>query len=274
MSRQAITTLFFRIVLPVAVALLFSSTVSRAQQPDFSEYHRAADYCRGNVARPMALSPDKRILCFDGYISGTYDYSAIEDFEQGGVFVVRSSGGDGWVAQWLGDLLQASQAIIVTYDYCLSACAQFVFIASEQAFVLKNSLVAWHDNANIHRCPTLVEARDGGPKRLRKVLCADAPRDLEKDDISFQHRSYRFFKSRLIDPEFEMPPESVAVRRRLQKLLDGSATCPLDLMWTWHPRYYAATFKAKVFYEKYPESQHEVDDLTSRFELSHVIFDP
>ena len=43
--------------------------ISRAQQPDFSDYARAAEYCRGDVKRPMALDFDGRILCFDGEIS-------------------------------------------------------------------------------------------------------------------------------------------------------------------------------------------------------------
>jgi hypothetical protein len=263
----------FLLRVTIAIAMFLCSFVAlRAQQPDFNEYRRAADYCRGNVARPIALSPDKRIVCFDGNVSG-YDYRMLENFEQGGLFVVRSLGGDGWIGQWLGDYLRRSQAIVVVYDYCMSACADYLLIASEQTFILKDTLVAWHDFVHIHYCPVLVEARDGGPKRFRKVPCADAPPEMASNSIAYEHADYRFFKSRLKDPEFEMPPESVAVRRRLHELVDGSATCPIDVVWMWHPRYYAATFKTKIFYEEYPGNQHEVDALASKLRL-HVIYDP
>src|SRR5690348_4407693 len=49
-----------------AASLVLDSEISRAEETDFSPYTRAAGYCRGDVARPIALSPDKKILCLDG----------------------------------------------------------------------------------------------------------------------------------------------------------------------------------------------------------------
>jgi hypothetical protein len=155
--------------------LLSSLVAASAQQPDFSEYHRAADYCRGDVARPIALSPDKRILCFDGVIWRGQDYSVVRALDEDGLFVVRSYGGDPDAAILLAGLLAERRAAVVVYDYCLSACARFLLIAPDQAFVLRNSLVAWHESNATQLCPVFVEARDGGPKRFEKRPCSDAP---------------------------------------------------------------------------------------------------
>jgi hypothetical protein len=44
---------------------------SASQKTDFGPYVRAGDYCRGGVARPIALSLDKGALCLDGIITST-----------------------------------------------------------------------------------------------------------------------------------------------------------------------------------------------------------
>ena len=43
---------------------------SRAQidEADWSLYHLAVEYCRGPLQRPIASGPDRRIVCFDGWI--------------------------------------------------------------------------------------------------------------------------------------------------------------------------------------------------------------
>ena len=163
---------------------------------------------------------------------------------------------------------------VVVYDYCLSACARFLLIAPDQAFVLRNSLVAWHESNATQLCPVFVEARDGGPKRFEKRPCSDAPEGYKLGMLAFEHAEYRFYRSRLFGFEFEMPPESVTIRRRLQRLFEVKDTCVLDLVWTWHPRYYGGVIKTKVLYEKYPDSQREVDAIASKYPFLHVIYDP
>lgn len=55
-------------LLVVAIAgLVICSGSSRAQPAvDRESYYPAVEYCRGDVPRPMALSPDGWVLCFDG----------------------------------------------------------------------------------------------------------------------------------------------------------------------------------------------------------------
>jgi hypothetical protein len=268
-------TFLLRVVIVGTATLLLSLAFARAQQPDFGEYHRTADYCRSGVPRPMALSPDRRILCFDGGIWREQDYSVVRALDEDGFFVVRSYGGDPDAAILLARLLAERRATVVVYDYCLSACAQFLLIAPDQTFVLKDSLVAWHEPNSTRLCPFFVEARDRGPKRFEKRPCSEAPEGYGLRMVAFEQAEYRFYRSRLFGFEFEMPPESATVRRRLQKLYEVKDTCVLDLLWMWHPRYYASVIKTKVLYEKYPDGQREVDVLASKYPfLLHVLYDP
>lgn len=51
-----------------------SASPVHAEEPDLTAYRQAAAYCRGDVPRPMALSADKQILCFDGLLKSRQDY--------------------------------------------------------------------------------------------------------------------------------------------------------------------------------------------------------
>jgi hypothetical protein len=44
----------------------------------------------------------------------------------------------------IANILREKDALIVLYDYCLSACANYILIASGQAYVVKDTIVAWH----------------------------------------------------------------------------------------------------------------------------------
>ncbi len=47
----------------------------------------------------------------------------------------------------LSDILREKNATVVIRDYCLSACANYVFVATDRTYVLKNSIVAWRPGA-------------------------------------------------------------------------------------------------------------------------------
>lgn len=273
MSRQAITTLIFRIVLPVAVALLFSSTVSRAQQPDFSEYRRAADYCRGGVARPMALSPDRRVLCFDGTIGPEQDYSALKGLSNGGLFVVRSRGGDLFTAMDLADAVRDRHATVVVYDYCFSACASYLLVASVKAFVLRDTLVTWHYPNKSSWCPSLVWPKDDGPQRVEKSPCETSSSEEKDGDKYRRYRNLKFYLGRAIDNRFDDPPESIGIRRILRHMFENTGTYP-DVSWTWNPRHYPDALIVGITYQSYPADQAEVDALAAKFFAGCVLYDP
>jgi hypothetical protein len=276
---------FVRARVSWTLALLISFLVvcsqdGRAQQAGFDRenYYRAVRYCRQNTLiglGPLTISPDRRVLCFDGPISTNMDIPLAKNLESGGLFVVRSSGGQAGPAIALSDVIRSRQAVVVTYDYCFSACAQFFLIAPDQAFVLKGALVAWHNpqsgNGPHPLCPYLVESRDGKGKRLRHGVCGGDGRESLSDLPILR----QFFKERIIDPSFEAPPDSLYVRRRLMNLY-AETGLDRDIAWTLHPRYYPGLFKTKITYEAYPESQDEVDEILARIGLWNVkvIYDP
>jgi hypothetical protein len=148
----------------------------------------------------MTLSENGDVLCFDGEILPGRDYVAAAPLEELGLFVVRSKGGEGWTASKLAEFLAARRAVVVVYDYFLSACASFVLLASREAFVLKNTLVAWHHTSSPGYCPILSEARDGGLKRLDKSPCPDAPAKIQHAEPYWQQLEDRFYS-----PECSIP---------------------------------------------------------------------
>jgi hypothetical protein len=256
-----------------AASLVLRSEVSRAEETNFSTYTRAAEYCRGDVARPIALSPDKRILCFDGPLLYGQDYTAVSALEDGGFFVVRSRGGYMDPATVLANLARDRHAIVVVYDYCFSACASYLMFASATTFVLKDTLVAWHYTADPSWCASMVWPRDDGPKRMEKAPCRKARFDNEDGDKLRRRLNYKFYEGRVVDRLFDDPPESFTIRRKLQHFLEDTEQYQ-DVLWTWNPRYYADALIVKIVYEAYPKSQAEVDAMATRFHVGPVLYDP
>lgn len=246
-----------------------------AQEPasETAVYARAVEFCRGEMTRPMALSADKKILCFDGWISRGEDLSQAERLEETGLFVVRSYGGSVAAAMTLANLLRDRRATVVVYDYCLSACASYLFIASAQTYVMKDSLVAWHHwVSGTSDCPSWEMSRDQGPKRLQRGPCAQVPPEQQQPDrIKAAHD--RFYAERTIDRRFEYPPESFYVRKILKSMFEGRGVYP-DVAWMWNPRYYKNTLTTKIIHAAYPESQTEVDELVAKFRVRRIIYDP
>jgi hypothetical protein len=186
---------------PVALAmsiLQMGVPAVRAEEIDFSPYRHAADYCRGDVAHPMVLSANQKILCFDGYVSPMQALSLTRKLEPGGLFVVRGYGGDDVQTMALAEELAERNAIVVVYDHCFSACASYLLIASSKAIVLKDALVAWQP-LGVERgdCLQFVAALDKGPARYDVEKC---PQPLARVGEAGQvYKSKQlFFEKRLI----------------------------------------------------------------------------
>jgi hypothetical protein len=262
--------------LSVLFVVFLNLGIGYSQESTFDKplYTRAVEYCRGAVARPIALSDDSKVMCFDGSISRGQDTSLAQRLEENGLFVVRSYGGSIATAMTLANLLRARHATVVVYDYCISACASYLLIASAQTYVMKDSLVAWHHLVNDRsECASLETSRDQGPKRLQRPLCADAPSEQQQLDRIVKATHDRFYSQRTVVQRFDDPPESFYVRKILRSMFEGTGVLP-DVAWMWHPRYYAGALKTKIVYEAYPESQAEVDQLIAKFHFRRVIYDP
>jgi len=257
----------------VLICVSLCSANARADDVDFSAYHRAAEFCRGDVKRPFALDPDQRVLCFDGALTQGMDVSLAKSLEPNGLFVVRSTGGDVLPAIALANIVRDRHATVVVYDNCFSACASYLLLASHEAFVLRNTIVAWHYFVDPRLCPLLVVTNEGDPKRLENPPCPDAPPEIQQRYEYGRYLNSQFYADRVIDPQFENPPESFAIRKILKGMAEGTGLYP-NVLWTWNPRYHASSLKAKIIYEAYPQSQDEVDAMMARFGGVRVIYDP
>ncbi|MGJ5102519.1 hypothetical protein ACQR2D_28970 [Bradyrhizobium sp. HKCCYLRH2057] len=247
-----------------------------AQEPavDRERYYDAVNHCRHAGQAPMSLSPDKRVLCFDGVLAENMDVSSAKDLHDGGLFVVRSFGGHTIPAVTLSDIVRDRRATVVVYDHCLSACAQFLLVASDKTYILKDTLVAWHYPQGLELCTYLEAPRDGEPKKVQRGPC----RQGGEHGFTYERTFTEFFKDRAVKPPLSLPTDSLYVRRIVRNLYAESGVFR-DVMWTLHPRYYPSLFKTKITYEAYPESQDEVDDMVKRLGLSagrsvKVIYDP
>jgi hypothetical protein len=254
---------------------VFDPRESRAQQETVDEriYHLAAEYCHGTVPRPMALSSDRQILCFDGWVDDSLDLSLARDLANHGLFVVRSFGGSATTAIALAYVLRDRHATVVAYDYCLSACASYLFVASDQTYVLKHALVAWRSSVSgFDDCTSVETPRDEGPRKIKRIPCPDtSPANLAKHK-AIMSAVNSFYSDRAVNPLFDPPPDSIYVRRTLINLYEETGVFP-NVLWTLNPRH-QATFKTKITYEAYPESQEEVDAMAARLQLGRVIYDP
>lgn len=238
-------------------------------------YESAVAYCRGNVTRPIALSDDLSILCFDGGIFDQ-DFSAVENLKKNGLFVVRSPGGDVKTAIALAGLLHDKNAIVVVYDYCVSACAHYLLIATDQTAVRKSTIVAWHFMRGLE-CSEMKSYGDGWPERLQVEVCPSVSWEQQRlyredEALSLRFHTERTLVPRLFGGGFDTP-QSIHVTKILKSMSNETGALP-ELLWMWNPRFYKAVFKTKVTYEAYPEGQAEVDEIAARIGYRRVIYDP
>ncbi len=250
-----------------------SKSRAAAQETDFTPYARAADYCRGEVAKPIALSQDKRVLCLDGAITSILKVAVAADLADRGIAVVRSHGGDTARAIQLANTLRDRNATVVVRDLCLNACASFIMLASSEAYVLDGALVAWglFRRYRDQDCIGFMEGKDEAGPFLTWMRCSS------RDYVDEKPRSRlwkEFYRNRIIETAYTDPPESKFIRRELMNLYRSTGRYP-QVLWTWNPRYQSSAVKTKLAYQHYPDSQEEVDAIAKRLGLtSRVIYDP
>src|SRR5262245_20119738 len=228
----------------------------------------------------VVLSPDRTVLCFDGQIIPGRN-SAFDELAPNGIFVVRSAGGFAPEAMRLADILRDKNATVVIYDYCLSACANYFLVASQQTYVLKNAIVAWHggpfacslqgfDPMRQYLADNIGLIRADFKKRYPQVpqwavsadtLCAAS------------EMSSRFFTERDTPDLHVFTPQTAHTNKVVNQVRKRSGG--KDPFWMWHPHNHGDYFKSRVAYEAYPGSQEEVDSLIARSKLrDRVVYDP
>lgn len=250
------TILWIGLAVYSAISVEFSQPIrALAQENAIAD---AVKYCR-HFAGLVGLNEDKTILCFDGKITPGQEFASIPNLTDGGMFVIRSSGGSVRTAMEIANVLQDKNALVVIYDYCLSACAGFIFIASAETFVTRDTIVAWHAP-----CSGTSIKEDTFAEKEKRCATIIPPSE--------------FFNRRAVDrrtrvEQFVYSPQSEHTRKMVQIAYDGAEYYG-DVFWMWNPRHYNSYFKAKIAYESYPASQSEVDEIAKKLRLPNIIYDP
>jgi hypothetical protein len=224
------------------------------------------------VARPIALSQDRRVLCLDGAVPSDLNVSIAAELADHGIAIVRSRGGDPERAVQLANTLRDRHAVVVIRDFCLYACASFILLASSEAYVPDGALVAWgvFRRYGDDDCMGFIEGKDEAGPLLTSLRCSAPP----GDEKTVERRWNEFYRDRVSPTAFTDPPESRFVRRELMNLYRSTGQYPL-VLWTWNPRHHASAIKTRLVYQHYPGSQEEVDAIARRLDLNRrVIYDP
>jgi hypothetical protein len=235
----------------------------------------AVSFCRKAVfdaqrwSNAIALNDSKNVACFSGEISLTYgsrDTAKLRDLKQGGVFVIRSHGGTVAHAMAIGNLLRDKGASVVAYDYCLSACADFILLATDTAHVVKDTLVAAHYGRE--RLPTIC---GDFAAAYGDAACPKSRLFNNRDGAAFS----KYFETRVASQSaFSGQAQSGYVRNAIRAMSLTDKKVAETVWWTLSPDYLAATFKTKISYETYYRDQADVDRLAEKLRMGRVIYDP
>jgi hypothetical protein len=145
--------------------VLAPAAISRSHAGDASkdEAEKLAPICGKLVAPPVGIGVRGDLLCA---IVSTIDEASAQQF----VSVLRkhrirwiefvSLGGDAGSALKIGEAVYDSQARLIVNGPCVSSCANYVFLAAREKYVLPGGVVAWH--GGVPRTP-LSESDPGAP---------------------------------------------------------------------------------------------------------------
>jgi hypothetical protein len=224
---------------------------------------RAVDHCATQGPNPEGqagrLSEDGSILCFDGAIDDKLELAPLLKLQDSGFFVVRSVGGYGSTAMQIASGLFEKNATVVIRDYCLSACANYIFVATNQTYVLGNAIVAWH----------------GGIADCADAETAAALRRIYRPCSSFYlvNSSREFFAKRGIGPRYTFMPPTRYTKQMSYVALQGAAE-KRSVFWMWHPKNHGDYFKGRITYESYPDEDAVYTFMRRSRGHGRIIYDP
>ena len=251
-------TLQTRLMVPspglcVVAALLSPSAVADSRSDAISS---AVDYCSDPTTavdeeRTSRLSEDHTILCFDGRISAHLDLWPLRQLENNGFFVIRSIGGDIFMAMKIADALWEKNATVII------RVANAILIASKRSYVLADTIIAWHGGLADCEDPEVAAALARLHRSCTVVDWAGT-----------------FFAKRGIDRRYTIKPPTHYTRKMFDIVLQAAPN-KRAVFWMWHPKSHGDHFKDRIVYESYPDSQESVDAIVRRFRLYiRVVYDP
>ena len=197
------------ICLPAIVFVVFADRVGKPHGRHMLDYAMAR-HCRDMTGRgsPVARVGDSG--CFYGDVTPGAALALLAlKLGQNSTLVVNSKGGDVNAALDIADYLSSSGVSVVVDGFCLSSCANYIFVAGRRKIGLQGSFVGFHGGPAITTKPTY-----DGPPELRSVALASHDTYiralLEKQD--------RLFAKLHVNPGFvyhsplEIPHDFVAGR--------------------------------------------------------------
>lgn len=231
-SLAAATGYVNRLVVALVILSIFASSSARSDsaiQSRAAGIAAAVEYCSHQLPGPSpwyhyrattiaTMNDDRTVLCFDGPIAETLDTSLFERLQERGFLVVRSLGGYMHPAMTISNILSARNITVIIRDFCFSACANALFVATQTTYVLRNAVVAWH--GNLSTC-----AEPGIRAALARVEMPCMPHD---------HTGH-FYRSRSIDDRYTIVPMTNYTESRFRIMLD-SAFNKRAVLWMWHPK--------------------------------------
>jgi hypothetical protein len=234
---------------------------------DTEKIEEAIAACR-ELPRGLHLSADKSRACFEGPMFDASILTELRRLTNGGTFVIKSSGGDIYIAMRVANLLRERNARVVTYDLCLSACANALFVATHRTIVAAHTVVAWHGAPPVlNYCPSLEQMLPSTRydqetvKQKLALYCANL--ELVRT----------FYASRGLDGKFAQSPQTPHTRKA--RTATESPSDPRAVFWMWHPDNHQDAFRGRVIYLGYPAGQNEVDTIAARHGLLvPIIYDP
>lgn len=101
---------------------------------------------------------DDGVIRYIGSIDQDRVEKAIALYQPGDRLMIRSGGGDLHAGMMLGDFINKRRMTVEVLDFCISSCANYVFLAGERKILNPNSLVIFHGGPKQANFGSLMEA--------------------------------------------------------------------------------------------------------------------
>jgi hypothetical protein len=231
--------LAFSCLIPVGIFLLSAQPASSGP----IDVAALVASCAGhrNGARLLA---DNNVLCFDGPITHQTSLDPFRQLNRGGTLVVRSPGGLNVLAMHMADILLEKNARVVIHDYCLSACANALFVATHETHVAEGAIVAWHGNSGCH--PVSETLKETASERAKQKIA-------RYEELCREPKvAHDFYRKRGISDDFTRQPQTPYSRKMFQAM-HREAFDKRRIFWTWHPDNFGSSFKSKIVFRSFPD---------------------
>jgi ATP-dependent protease ClpP protease subunit len=169
-NKMKLFAAFFSIFFFISAARSFSDDV----KPPFLNTKALIVSCRALLLEKDAFviyDPKVQSICFNGQINKASATQAAEMLESKSVktLVISSSGGSVHYALDMAEYIQAKKIDIVVNHYCVSSCANYLFLAARYKYVTQGSFVGWHGGPEKNLKKIRKDIKRLWKKKLKKV---------------------------------------------------------------------------------------------------------